>query len=273
MSAIQAAIVLSIVNYILTLLDNNMAWDATWRPLVVGWVTGLALGDQRTGLVMGAELEAVYMGISAIGGVIPSDPEAGTLIPVAAVILSGVDKSAALALAVPVGTLINYANTLMSPIQLAFLGLYDKYAAEDNQKAYIRLHYWYMFVITPLPRTLIIFLAVWLGVGNLGGISDSMPIWLINGLDVASGMLVAVGFGILTSMIWSKKLGIFFFVGFVLSELMGLSTIGTAVFALAIAISVFLVESGINKVREEALTSTASPTSPETKNQEEDSLF
>lgn len=247
MSAIQAAIILTLVNYLVCLLDNFMAWDATWRPLFVGWITGLALGDGTTGLIMGAQLEAIYMGISAIGGVMPSDPMSGTLIPVAAVILSGVDQSAAIALAIPVGTLINYANTLISPIQLAFLGLYDKYAANNDQKKYVLLHYLYLFVITPLPRALIIFVAVWLGVGNVGGISSAMPVWLINGLDVASGMLVAVGFGILTSMIWSKKLGIFFFVGFVLAELLQLSTMGVAIIALAIAIAIYLVESGIKK--------------------------
>jgi mannose/fructose/N-acetylgalactosamine-specific phosphotransferase system component IIC len=155
------------------------------------------------------------------------------LIPVAAVILSGVDQSAAIALAIPVGTLINYANTLISPIQLGFLGLYDKYAANNDQKKYVLLHYLYLFVITPLPRALIIFVTVWLGVGNIGGISSAMPIWLIDGLNV--------------SMIWSKKLGIFFFVGFVLAELVKLSTMGVAIIALAIAIAIYLVESGIKK--------------------------
>lgn len=254
------------MNYVISVLDNFMAWDATWRPLFVGWLTGLCLGDQKTGLIMGAQLEAIYMGISAIGGVIPSDPESGTLIPVAAVILTHTDMSAAIALAIPVGTLINYANTLCSPIQLAFLGLYDKYAAENNQKAYVRLHYLYCLLITPLPRTLIIFLALWLGVGNLGGINNAMPLWLINGLDAASGMLVAIGFGILTSMIWSKKLGIFFFVGFVLAEMLGLKTIGIAIIALAIAISIFLIENGIKQ----AAGSHAEPVKEEAK---EDSLF
>ena len=77
-----------------------------------------------------------------------------------------------------------------------------------------------------------------------------MPLWLINGLDVAGGMLTAVGFGILTSMIWSNKFGIFFFVGFALAELMGLSTIGVAIIAVAVAISMFLIDRKIadNKV-------------------------
>lgn len=250
MSMLQAAILLAIVNYVVCILDNMMAWDATWRPLFVGWLTGLVLGDMKTGLIMGAQLEAIYMGISAIGGVIPSDPMSGTLIPVAYVILTKADMNVAIALAVPVGTLIQYTNTLTSPIGLAFLGLYDKYSAANNQKGYTVLHYLYCFLITPIPRTIIIFLAVWLGVGNLGSINEMMPIWLINGLDAAGGMLVAVGFGILTSMIWSTKLGIFFFVGFVLSELIGLSTIGVAIIAVAIAISMFMIDHKISELKQ-----------------------
>ena len=59
---------MALAYYIIYLLDCCLAWDATWRPLFAGWLTGLLLGDMKTGLVMGAQLEAVYMGISAIGG-------------------------------------------------------------------------------------------------------------------------------------------------------------------------------------------------------------
>lgn len=239
MSMFQAALLLALAYYIIYLLDCCLAWDATWRPLFAGWLTGLLLGDMKTGLVMGAQLEAVYMGISAIGGVIASDPISGTMIPVAYVIMTGAEPSVALALAVPVGTMLNYVGTLMSPIGLAFLGLYDKFAAENNQKGYIALHYAYMFIISPVPKTIVMFLALYLGVGNLGNLTEMMPVWLINGLDVAGGMLVAVGFGILTSMIWSAELGVYFFVGFAMAEMAGLSTIAIAIFAVAIAIAMF----------------------------------
>lgn len=247
-SLLQYAFILAGANYFVCLIDNLLAWDATWRPLFFGWLVGTLLGDMKTGLLMGAELEALYMGISAIGGVTASDAWFGTLFPVAWVILTGADKNAALALAVPIGTVLNYINTLTSPIGISLLGLYDKYAAENNQKAYTILHYIYVFLVAPLPRTIVVFIIIYLGIGNLGSITDSMPIWLINGLDVAGGMLVAVGFGILTSMIWSAKLGVFFFVGFVFSEFIGLSTIAIAILAIAIAISMFLINKKIGDI-------------------------
>lgn len=252
---LQAALILALVNYIACILDNLFAWDATWRPLVIGWITGLALGDMKTGLLMGAQLEAIYMGISAIGGVIPSDPMSGTLIPVAFVILTKADMNVAIALALPMGTLINYATTLTTPIGLSLLGLYDKYASTNNQKAYVILHYIYLFIISPLPRTIIIFLAVWLGVGNLEGITTMMPQFLLTGLDAAGGMLVAVGFGILTSMIWSKELGIYFFVGFAMVEFLNLPIVGVSIFAIAIAIILFTMENKIAMIKQASITS------------------
>ena len=235
-SLLQYAFILAGANYFVCLIDNLLAWDATWRPLFFGWLVGTLLGDMKTGLLMGAELEALYMGISAIGGVTASDAWFGTLFPVAWVILTGADKNAALALAVPIGTVLNYINTLTSPIGISLLGLYDKYAAENNQKAYTILHYIYVFLVAPLPRTIVVFIIIYLGIGNLGSITDSMPVWLINGLDVAGGMLVAVGFGV------------FFFVGFVFSEFMGLSTIAIAILAVAIAISMFLINKKIGDI-------------------------
>ncbi|HHL9985911.1 TPA: PTS sugar transporter subunit IIC [Streptococcus pyogenes] len=40
------------------------------RPLVVGLVTGLLLGDMKVGILMGASLEALFLGNVNIGGVI-----------------------------------------------------------------------------------------------------------------------------------------------------------------------------------------------------------
>ena len=43
------------------------------RPLVLGPIIGLILGDFGTGLFVGASLELVFMGAQAIGGSVPSN--------------------------------------------------------------------------------------------------------------------------------------------------------------------------------------------------------
>ena len=40
------------------------------RPLVVGLVAGMLMGDVKTGVIIGASLEAIFMGAVNIGGAI-----------------------------------------------------------------------------------------------------------------------------------------------------------------------------------------------------------
>lgn len=44
------------------------------RPLVVGLVAGLLMGDVKTGVIIGASLEAIFMGAVNIGGAISAEP-------------------------------------------------------------------------------------------------------------------------------------------------------------------------------------------------------
>ena len=79
-------------------------------------------------------------------------------------------------------------------------------------------------------------MAMAFGMDKMEVILNGMPEFLLNGLNVAGGMLVAVGFAILTTMIWSKELAVFFFVGFVLAEFLQSPIIAIAILALAVAV-------------------------------------
>ena len=75
------------------------------RPLVLGALTGLALGDVATGCQVGATLELVYLGAQAIGASNPPDMTSGSVIGTAYVIAAGADVAEAVAIAVPVSLL------------------------------------------------------------------------------------------------------------------------------------------------------------------------
>ena len=53
------------------------------RPLVVGLVAGLLMGDVKTGVIIGASLEAIFMGAVNIGGAISAEPVTATALAVA----------------------------------------------------------------------------------------------------------------------------------------------------------------------------------------------
>ena len=142
---------------------------------------------------------------------------------------------------------------MISPIDISLVGLFEKFAREGKDKSYTLLHYASMFIIRPLPKTMVVFLAAALGVENLQTVTNLLPAFVMNGLSVSGGMLVAVGFAILTSMIWSKALGIYFFLGFAFVKFLNLPIIGVSIFALAAAILNYTRQWQAKKMKDEIL--------------------
>lgn len=68
---VQSGLLCALVWLIVQGVDRLLSWQTFQRPIVTATLTGLLLGDIRTGMVMAASLEAIFMGISAIGGSIP----------------------------------------------------------------------------------------------------------------------------------------------------------------------------------------------------------
>lgn len=59
------------------------------RPLVLGALVGLVLGDFKTGIIIGAQLELIWMGIAGIGSSTPPDVVTGGVLGTAFAIISG----------------------------------------------------------------------------------------------------------------------------------------------------------------------------------------
>lgn len=64
------------------------------RPIVLGPLVGLIMGDLQAGIVMGATLELAMIGAVSIGAYNPPDLIAGTILGVSLAIQSGANASA-----------------------------------------------------------------------------------------------------------------------------------------------------------------------------------
>ena len=78
------------------------------RPIVIGPLVGLFLGDLSTGVTVGAALEAVFMGVVNIGGASAAEPGIATAVGTAFAIMMGKGSEVALTLALPIGIEISY---------------------------------------------------------------------------------------------------------------------------------------------------------------------
>ncbi len=263
-----AALKICIVYFLLNYIDEIcLSWQALTRPIVIAPLCGLVLGDFRTGIIMGAELEAIFMGISAIGGVIAADATLSSCIAVAYTILTGATIQDGVALAFPIGTVLTTVNNLtMSLIANPMAAYWEKLAVKDLKQFSIQ-NYLFAAVMKLIPAA-VLFVAVAFGVEGLNKALAALPPFVMTGLGAASGMMIAVGFAILTSMIWDNEVGIFFFVGYVMVAYLHMDTVAIAIIGAAIAVTMFFSHKRVIDLRKE-LTSGGN-TVAEAANDEED---
>lgn len=238
---VEKALLLSMLYLFIEYLDPYiLSWQCLNRPIVVAPITGLLLGDIQTGIIMGASLESIFMGISAIGGSLPADANTSSIIAVAFTVLTKGDIESGIAISLPIGTLMASFAAMFTPLWSSLAPYWEKQAQNNIKKFTIQ-----NFIITILmllPNAIVMFIAIFYGVDGLNSALSSLPAWIMTGLNAASGMMVAVGFSILASMIWSNELGCFFFVGYVLTAYLKLDSLPIAIIGAAIAITMFFAE-------------------------------
>lgn len=237
---IQSALICVLVYAVLQTIDTTfISFQCVTRPIVAAPITGLLLGDLQTGIIMGAALESIFMGISAIGGSIPADGFTSSIIAVAMAVLTNSDIETGLAIAMPIGTLMASVGSMFTPIYASLAPYWENLAASGKTKSFTTQVLGFDILFARLPAMIILFLAVAFGVEGLQSALAVMPGWVMSGLGAASSMMTAVGFAILTSMIWSKEVGGFFFVGFVMAKYLGLGTLPIAILLAVVALMYF----------------------------------
>lgn len=251
---IYQGLICALVWLIVNGIDRLLSWQTIQRPIVVSAITGLLLGDLKTGVIMGASLESIFMGISAIGGSIPADHCSASIISVAYTIMSGADVEQGLAIAMAIGTIMSSVAEMYKPVLASFAPHFENLAASGNIRRFRLETISFGLFIDRLPQAIILFFAIAYGVGGLEAVMASLPDWVLRGLSAASGMMTGIGFAILTSMIWSKEVGGFFFVGFVLAKYLNLGTLPIAIIMAVVAIMYFFNDKKILDLKKSLAT-------------------
>ena len=213
------------------LLGQNMA-D---QPIVVGPLVGLLLGDLQTGIILGAMLEATFIGAVNVGGAVSLNPSVATVLAVAYAIIGGGDTKAAVALAIPMGLLGGLLEVGTYVLFSLFQDSWTDAADKANEKKLVWLHYGVWFA-----RSLVFFIAVFItvviGVKPVAAFIKSLPPFVENGLGLTGGLLPAAGFAMLLSMVWEKKLAVWYFLGFILVEYVKLPLLVVGIIGLVFAV-------------------------------------
>lgn len=204
------------------------------RPLVTGLVVGLILGDLQTGLITGATLELVWMGMVPLAGAQPPNVVIGGIIGCAFAILAQQDPKVAVGIAVPFAVAVQGAITLMFTIFSPIMHKADAYAEDANTTAIARINYLGMLFLG-LFYAVIAFLPIYFGADLAKEVVAALPQWFIGGLAVAGGMMPAIGFAMLLKIMYKKEYAMFVVIGFILATYLKLPLLAVAIIAVCVA--------------------------------------
>ncbi|OJG46823.1 PTS sugar transporter [Enterococcus hermanniensis] len=201
------------------------------RPLIMGPLVGLVLGDLTQGIIIGASLELIFMGAVSVGAYLPPDVIVGGVLGTAFAISLGKGVGAAITIAMPIAMLSLAVGNLMSII-FPMIAHYGDRAAKEGKAGGITLSMWSIGLLECLRRGVLCFAGFYLGSAQIEKVLNTIPDKIISGLEVSANLLPAIGFAILLQMILSKPIIPYFFLGFLLSSYLKVPVLGVALFGL-----------------------------------------
>jgi len=215
------------------------------RPVVTGLVVGLILGDVQTGLIAGATLELVWMGMVPLAGAQPPNVVIGGIIGTSFAILTQQEPTVAVGIAVPFAVAVQGLITLLFTAFAPIMHKADNFALEANHRGIERINYLGMSILFTM-YFIIAFLPIYFGADAAAKFVESVPEWFIGGLSVAGGIMPAIGFAMLLKIMLKKEYAMFLIVGFVLAAYMQLPILAIALIGAAVALYDFFLNKDRN---------------------------
>lgn len=207
-----------------------------FRPLIVSTITGAILGDVTLGLKCGALIELAFAGLTPAGGTQPPNPVLAGFMGTVLAYTTGSSPEIALGLCLPFSFLMQYVILFFYSTFSFFMPKADACAEAADTKGIARINLTTIAIVA-LGYGLIVFLCTFVAQDAMSAFVNSLPEFITHGLEVAGGILPAIGFGMLLRVMMKAKYIPYFIAGFLMatfcemSNLLPVALLGT-VFAL-----------------------------------------
>lgn len=207
--------------------DGNNTTFGTVKPTMAGFFAGLVLGDVTTGLVVGGTLNLLVLGIGNFGGASIPDYMTGALLGTAFAIQSGQGAEFGVTLAIPIGLLMIQLDILARFSNTYFQHRAERLVEEGNIEAAARMN---ILGLIPqsVSRMLPVFLALVFGSDFVNLVVNHLPMWLMNGLKTAGGILPSLGIAILLRYLPVSRNISYLILGFFLAAYLKVPVLGVA---------------------------------------------
>lgn len=187
--------------------DELTIVSSAGSPVFAGFITGLVMGDLKTGLIIGGGLQLMVLGVGTFGGASRIDATSGAVLATAFSVAEGIKPELAIStIAVPVAALLVYTD-ILGRFSTTFFAHRVDAAIERFDYAGIERNYLLGALPWGLSRALPVFLALSLGGGFVESLVSGIEQykWIANGLVLAGRMLPGLGFAILLHYLPVKR--------------------------------------------------------------------
>lgn len=239
----REALLVGLVLAAVWFVEKCLTTPMVFRPIVVGPLIGLVLGDLKMGILCGATLETVFTGAVQIGSAVPPDPMLGAGVGTALAILSGGGPSVAFALGLPIAIFGQSIKIVCFIIRSWYMGKACEYA-RNAEVGGMRFLNWAGLVLQCGIYAIVGFSTVYFGAAAVEGFIGVIPDAVMNGLNVAGGLLPAVGFALLVQTMMNRHNIIYFILGFICVAFLKLPAIGITAFGIVLAYLVVFEKTG-----------------------------
>lgn len=208
------AILIGILSYLGTLMSPWLlgctgGWYTIGRPLVSGMLIGLILGDVRTGILVGAAVQTVFIAMVTPGGAMPTDLNAAVFIGVGLSVVA-VKDGATVEAATSIATACGAAGIILHNGIAVFNSIFNERALQavstDNEKQFLRNHWVWPQIALLISRAVPTFLTLYYGQGVATWIIQTFPSdsYTMRVLSCLGGLLPAIGVGLLVKGLVKK---------------------------------------------------------------------
>ena len=236
-------------------------WFAQWSifysainvflgPLCTGLFCGIVLGDIPTAMKIAATIQPMFLAFTGAGGTVVWDETAATMGGCVITMISGLDTSQTVTIAVPLSLLCAQLHTLRRIIMVYPVQRADEYAKTCNTKGILFMAFWWPTIVKFFIFGVPMFLALYFGAEAVGSFMNSLPVWITNALGATGKLLPALGFAMTVNVIGRPQFLPFFLGGFFFAQYSGISGIPLALSGLFIAFLYYLILQASDKEEE-----------------------
>lgn len=217
-------------------LDFFLEAFFVFRPLIVSTLTGLILGDVVLGLKCGALIELAFAGLTPAGGTQPPNPVFAGLMGTVLAYTTNSTPEVALGLCLPFSFLGQYVILFFYSAFSFFMGKADEFARNADTAGIARINRTTMAIVS-ITYGVLAFLCTYVAQAPMQAFVNALPAVITHGLEVAGGILPAVGFAMLLRVMLKAKYLPYLIAGFLMAtfctmpNLLPVALLGT-VFAL-----------------------------------------